>query len=130
MVASPYERLRLRLVSKTDCRGVPTSAADDAEIDMEQVASAGLSEEEVKSYRAKKGQGCGACSDTGFKGRVAIYEVMVMTDQLKEFVLNGASGAEIKLSVDQERAAYWLGQGAQPSERVAQLLKEAAKAAA
>jgi len=41
-----------------------------------------------------------------------------------------ASGAEIKLSVDQERAAYWLGQGAQPSERVAQLLKEAAKAAA
>ena len=32
--------------------------------------------------------------------------------------------------VDQERATYWLGQGAQPSERVAQLLKEAAKAAA
>ena len=29
-------------------------------------------------------------------GRVAIYEVMVMTDQLKEFVLNGASGTEIK----------------------------------
>ncbi len=70
--------------------------ADDAEIDMEQVADAGLSEEEVKSYHAKKGQGCGSCSDTGFKGRVAIYEVMVMTDQLKEFVLNGASGAEIK----------------------------------
>jgi len=41
-----------------------------------------------------------------------------------------ASGAEIKLSIDQERATYWLGQGAQPSERVAQLLKEAAKAAA
>ena len=41
-----------------------------------------------------------------------------------------ASGAEVKLSVTQERATYWLGQGAQPSERVAQLLKEAAKAAA
>lgn len=34
-----------------------------------------------------------------------------------------ASGAEIRLSVDQERANYWLSQGAQPSERVAQLLK-------
>ena len=55
-----------------------------------------LSEEEVSAYQAKKGAGCGACSDTGFKGRVAIYEVMVMTDSLKEFVLNGASGAEIK----------------------------------
>ena len=34
-----------------------------------------------------KGAGCGNCSDTGFKGRVALYEVMVMTDELKEFVL-------------------------------------------
>jgi len=41
-----------------------------------------------------------------------------------------ASGAEVKLSVNQERATYCLCQGAQPSERVAQLLKEAAKAAA
>ncbi len=69
---------------------------DDPDVDMEQVKDAGLSDEEVKSYRAKKGAGCANCSDTGFKGRVAIYEVMVMTDSLKEFVLNGASGAEIK----------------------------------
>ncbi len=70
--------------------------ADDLEVDMEQVSSAGLTDEEIKGYKARKGQGCGACSDTGFRGRVAIYEVMVMTDSLKEFVLNGASGAEIK----------------------------------
>ena len=41
-----------------------------------------------------------------------------------------AAGAEVRLSVNHERVSYWLGQGAQPSERVAQLLKEAAKAAA
>ncbi|MCY1215652.1 30S ribosomal protein S16 [compost metagenome] len=41
-----------------------------------------------------------------------------------------AQGAEVQLSVNQERVSYWLSQGAQPSERVAQLLKEAAKAAA
>ena len=70
--------------------------ADDPEVDMEQVSSAGLTDEEIKGYKARKGQGCGSCSDTGFRGRVAIYEVMVMTDSLKEFVLNGASGAEIK----------------------------------
>ncbi|MGU1004348.1 30S ribosomal protein S16 [Pseudomonas aeruginosa] len=39
-----------------------------------------------------------------------------------------ATGGEVRLSVDQGRATYWLGQGAQPSERVAQLLKDAAKA--
>ncbi|TWH76462.1 SSU ribosomal protein S16P [Azomonas agilis] len=41
-----------------------------------------------------------------------------------------AAGAEPRLSVNQERVSYWLSQGAQPSERVAQLLKEAAKTAA
>ncbi|CAE6936111.1 MULTISPECIES: 30S ribosomal protein S16 [Pseudomonas] len=41
-----------------------------------------------------------------------------------------ASGNEIKLSVNQERVTYWLSQGAQPSERVAQLLKVNAQAAA
>ena len=41
-----------------------------------------------------------------------------------------AAGAEVRLSVDQARVTYWLSQGAQPSERVAQLLKDAAKAAA
>ena len=39
-----------------------------------------------------------------------------------------ANGAEVRLSVNAERAQYWLSQGAQPSERVAQLLKEAAQA--
>ncbi len=70
--------------------------ADDPDVDHQQVVDAGLSEEEARSYKAKRGRGCGNCSDTGFKGRVAVYEVMVMTDQLKEFVLNGASGTEIK----------------------------------
>ena len=37
-----------------------------------------------------------------------------------------ARGAEVRLSVDRERANYWLGQGAKPSVRVEQLLKEAA----
>ena len=70
--------------------------ADDPEVEKQQVIDAGLTEEEARSYQPKRGKGCGNCSDTGFKGRVAIYEVMVMTDQLKEFVLNGASGTEIK----------------------------------
>ncbi len=37
-----------------------------------------------------------------------------------------ATGGEVRLSVNQERATYWLSKGAQPSERVAQLLKTAA----
>jgi type IV pilus assembly protein PilB len=69
---------------------------DDAEVETQQLLDAGLSDEEIKGFTPRKGMGCSNCSDTGFKGRVAIYEVMLMTEQLKEFVLNGASGTEIK----------------------------------
>lgn len=93
LVASAVNCIVAQRLARRICSECVT---DDTEVDMEQVRDAGLSDEEVKAYRAKKGAGCGNCSDTGFKGRVAIYEVMVMTDSLKEFVLNGASGAEIK----------------------------------
>ncbi len=43
-----------------------------------------------------QGKGCSNCSDTGYKGRIAIYEVMPIGEELKEFILNGASTAEIK----------------------------------
>ena len=74
----------------TDC------VADDPEVSRDDLISAGLSEDELQGFQPQKGMGCAQCSDTGFKGRMAVYEVMVMTDELKEFVLNGASSAEIK----------------------------------
>ena len=50
-----------------------------------------------------KGAGCRTCNGTGYKGRVALYEVMRFTDSLKEMVLQGASTAELKAGGDQER---------------------------
>ncbi len=46
--------------------------------------------------RCSSGRGCRTCSETGYKGRVAVYEVMELTEELKEFVLNGASSMELK----------------------------------
>ncbi len=43
-----------------------------------------------------KGTGCDVCNGTGYKGRVALYEVMPMTEAVKELVLQGASAIEIK----------------------------------
>src|SRR4029078_7613463 len=43
-----------------------------------------------------KGAGCRTCNGTGYKGRVALYEVMRFSDGLKEMVLQGASTAELK----------------------------------
>jgi type IV pilus assembly protein PilB len=42
------------------------------------------------------GGNCSLCGGTGYKGRIALYEVMVITDAIKELILNGASSMEIK----------------------------------
>ena len=58
----------------------------------------GVSPKEVSEYRVYrgKGDGCKACLGTGYKGRLAVYEVMVLTDELKEFVLSGVSAIDLK----------------------------------
>jgi type IV pilus assembly protein PilB len=60
------------------------------------LVSAGMTEEEAASTTMYKGAGCRVCSDTGYKGRIALYEVMPMADDLKECVLQGYSSIELK----------------------------------
>jgi len=55
-----------------------------------------MDEDQAHTVVAVTGRGCNHCSDTGFKGRLAIYEVMKLEEELKEFVLNGASSLELK----------------------------------
>jgi type IV pilus assembly protein PilB len=43
-----------------------------------------------------RGAGCRSCNDKGYRGRIALYEVMPFTEDLKELVLQGASTAELK----------------------------------
>jgi type IV pilus assembly protein PilB len=43
-----------------------------------------------------KGVGCEKCNKTGYKGRVGLYEVMEVTEELRELVLVGASGLELR----------------------------------
>ncbi|MDF1553842.1 MAG: type IV-A pilus assembly ATPase PilB [Deferrisomatales bacterium] len=56
----------------------------------------GVAEEAIGSFTCYQGTGCALCSDTGYKGRIALYEVMPITDSLKELILNGASSMELK----------------------------------
>jgi type IV pilus assembly protein PilB len=62
----------------------------------------GLSEEEAASLPCYKGLGCEMCSGTGYKGRIAIYEVLVLTPELRDLVLKGGSAIEIKRAAIQQ----------------------------
>ena len=69
---------------------------DDDDVTAAELEKAGMTSEQAASCQPRMGTGCGNCSETGFRGRIAVYEVMTLTDTVREFVLNGASAAEIK----------------------------------
>jgi type IV pilus assembly protein PilB len=57
---------------------------------------AGFSPEEAPEVVSYKGSGCEVCNQTGYKGRVALYEVLPIKDEVKELILQGASVMDIK----------------------------------
>ncbi|WP_437594745.1 type IV-A pilus assembly ATPase PilB [Sorangium sp. So ce1000] len=72
-----------------DCR-VPLK------VDAKVLLDFGFTEQQVARADLVRGAGCKTCNGSGYKGRVALYEVMRFTDALKEMVLQGASTAELK----------------------------------
>lgn len=62
----------------------------------------GVDPSEVKQYRIFEGKGCNTCNGTGIKGRIAIFELMRMSEKIKEAVLNGATAAQLRNLARQE----------------------------
>jgi type IV pilus assembly protein PilB len=77
-------------------RRVCMDCKEEIEIPKETLLDLGVPEEEVGSFKCNHGTGCTTCSQTGYKGRIALYEVMPMYEEIKELVLVGASSTEIK----------------------------------
>ena len=57
---------------------------------------AGFSQEDAASVVPMRGEGCDRCNRTGYKGRVGLYEVMDVNEQLRELILVGASALELR----------------------------------
>ncbi|SHF65746.1 type IV pilus assembly protein PilB [Desulfacinum infernum DSM 9756] len=74
----------------------------EEEIPPEALLELGVNEEDVGTFKCYRGRGCMACSNTGYRGRIALYEVMTMTDAIRELVLVGASASEIKAEAMRE----------------------------
>jgi type IV pilus assembly protein PilB len=57
---------------------------------------AGFSADDAKTVVPNRGKGCDQCNNTGYRGRVGLYEVMEVTDDLRELILVGASALELR----------------------------------
>jgi type IV pilus assembly protein PilB len=56
----------------------------------------GVAPEMVGTFKLYKGRGCGACNGTGYKGRVGLYEVMEISEAVRDLILVGATAVELR----------------------------------
>ena len=77
-------------------RRICTECKEEVSVHPQALIDLGVHPDEAKDFVCYKGKGCPSCGHTGYKGRIALYEVMPMYEELKELVLNGASAAELK----------------------------------
>jgi type IV pilus assembly protein PilB len=92
LVASATNLIVAQRLARKICSecSAPVEVATQALVDM------GVDPEKATTMSCRQGKGCNTCSGTGYKGRVALYEVMPISDAIKELILNGASAMEIK----------------------------------
>jgi type IV pilus assembly protein PilB len=77
----------------------------------EALMQAGFKAEDANTVVPNKGKGCEKCNNTGYKGRVGLYEVMEITEELRELILVGASGLELRRKAVEEGMITLRGSG-------------------
>lgn len=92
LVASAVNLITAQRLGRRVCK----ECKEVEEIPKQALIEAGVSPEEVDDYICYRGTGCDVCNNTGYKGRVGIYQVMPMFEEIRELILAGANTAEIK----------------------------------
>jgi len=77
-------------------RRICQNCKEALDVPAQALLDAGYSEEESATTKIFAGKGCGTCNKSGYKGRVGLYEVMEINDELRELILVGASALELK----------------------------------
>ncbi len=77
-------------------RKICSNCKEPAPTPKDELKVLGAKDEEIDTATCFKGKGCEKCGGSGSKGRIAVYEVMPMSESIKELVLQGASAVELK----------------------------------
>jgi type IV pilus assembly protein PilB len=84
------------IVAQRLVRRICTFCKQPAEVPPPALVDLGFSEQEAKTIQLFEGRGCDRCSSTGYKGRIALYEVLEVNDSIRELILSGASAIELR----------------------------------
>jgi len=77
-------------------RKICPECKDEVNTPMQALVNAGYTPEEAREIRTFKGEGCKYCNETGYRGRIGMYEVMEVSEGVQELIMMGASTLEIR----------------------------------
>jgi len=89
LVASTVQGILAQRLVRTICSSCRESYSPSAE----EASMLSISPDKSKDFELYKGKGCSACNNTGFRGRMGIYELLIMNDNIRELVIENTSSA-------------------------------------
>jgi type IV pilus assembly protein PilB len=92
LVATSVNLIQAQRLIRRVCKDCKQEYSSPAEALIE----VGFTAEEAKQLKTFRGKGCSTCNNTGYKGRIGLYEVMEVTDEVRELILIGASALELR----------------------------------
>lgn len=84
------------IVAQRLCRKICPACKDVHKVDLQELVACGIAPASAEKIKVMKGKGCEKCNGTGYKGRVAIYEVLACTAKIRELILKNASVDDLK----------------------------------
>jgi type IV pilus assembly protein PilB len=92
LVASSVNLIAAQRLARVICEDCKTAV----QVSPQMLLNLGVAPEEIQGWTCFQGTGCPQCNNTGFKGRVALYEVLPVREEIRELILQGAAANEIK----------------------------------
>lgn len=84
------------IVAQRLCRRICPYCKEQVDVSVEELVACGVAASSAEKIKVFKGKGCSFCNNLGYKGRVAVYEVMEVTPAVRELILKNASTDELK----------------------------------
>jgi type IV pilus assembly protein PilB len=92
LVATSVNLIQAQRLIRTICK----NCKEETHVPVEGLIEIGFAPDEADQIKVYRGRGCKACNGTGYKGRIGLYEVMEMTEELRELIIIGASAMELR----------------------------------
>ncbi len=90
------------IVAQRLIRRICANCKEEEDAPLQALLNVGFSEAEAPEIQLYRGRGCDNCNQRGYKGRVGLYEVMTISEDIRELILSGATAIELRRKAMEE----------------------------